>query len=58
MSNVFNIVFYTNSSFKGLYLYSIISPLISGTKNTSRIEFSIPRELPILFNIYSNILVL
>jgi hypothetical protein len=43
---------------KGLYLYPVILSLISGTKNASEIEPSIPRELLILSNIYSNILVL
>jgi hypothetical protein len=49
---------YTNSPSKGLYLYPIILPLISGTKNTSRIRSFIPRELFTLSNIYSNILIL
>jgi hypothetical protein len=49
---------YTNSPSKDLYPYPVILPLTSSTKNTSGIEPSIPRELPILSNIYSNILVL
>jgi hypothetical protein len=49
---------YTNSPSKGLYLYPIILSLTSGTKNTSGIESSISKELPILSNIYSNILIL
>jgi hypothetical protein len=49
---------YTNSPSKGLYLYSIILSFTSGTKNTSRIGSSIPRELFTLSNIYSNILIL
>ena len=49
---------YTNSPSKGLYLYPIILFLTSGTKNTSGIEPLISKELPILSNIYSNILIL
>jgi hypothetical protein len=49
---------YINSSSKGLYLYSIILLLTSGTKNISEIESSISRELPTLSNIYFNILIL
>jgi hypothetical protein len=49
---------YTNSLSKSLYLYPVILFLISGTENASRIEPSILRELPILSNIYSNILIL
>ena len=49
---------YTNSFSKGLYLYPIILSLTSGTKNISEIEPFIPRELSILLNIYSNILIL
>jgi hypothetical protein len=48
----------TNSPSKSLYLYPIIPPLMSGTKNASKIGSSIPRELPILSNIYSNMLAL
>jgi hypothetical protein len=49
---------HANSPSKGLYLYPVIPSLISGTKNISRIGSSVPRELPILSNIYSNILIL
>ena len=49
---------YTNSPSKSLYPYPIILPLISSIKNTSRIELFVSRELPILSNIYSNILIL
>jgi hypothetical protein len=47
-----------NSLSKDLYLYPIILSLMSGTKNISGIRPFIPRELFILSNIYSNILVL
>ena len=49
---------YINSPSKSLYLYPIILSLTSGTKNASRIGPLILRELLILSNIYSNILVL
>jgi hypothetical protein len=49
---------YTNSPSKGLYLYPVILSLISSTKNASGIRPFIPRELLILSNIYSNILIL
>ena len=49
---------YINSPFKNLYLYPIILSLTSNIKNASRIESFISRKLPILSNIYSNILVL
>jgi hypothetical protein len=49
---------YTNSPSKDLYLYPIILPLTSGTKNASKIGPFIPRELLILSNIYSNIFIL
>jgi hypothetical protein len=49
---------YTNSFSKGLYLYPIILFLMSGTKNISGIGPSILRELLILSNIYSNMLIL
>jgi hypothetical protein len=47
-----------NSPSKSLYSYPVIPPLMSGTKNASGIGPSVPRELPTLSNIYSNILVL
>jgi hypothetical protein len=48
----------TNSPSKDLYLYPVILSLISGTKNASGIGPFIPRELPTLSDIYSNMLVL
>ena len=47
-----------NSPSKDLYLYPVILLLMSSTKNASKIEPFIPRELLTLFNIYSNILIL
>jgi hypothetical protein len=49
---------YTNSPSKGLYPYPIIPPLTSGTENASRTGPSVPRGLPTLSDIHSNILVL
>jgi hypothetical protein len=54
----FNITSYTNSPSKGLYLYPIIPPLTSSSKNTSRVGPSTLRGSPTLSNIYTNILVL
>jgi hypothetical protein len=49
---------YTDSPSKGFYPYPTILPLISGTKNASGTGPSVPKELPILSDIHSNILIL
>jgi len=56
--NTFNMTSYADSPSKGLYLYPIIPPLTSGSKNASRVRPSTPRGSPTLSNIYTNILVL
>jgi hypothetical protein len=48
----------TDSPSKGLHPYPIIPPLISGTENASGTGPSVPRGLPTLSDIHSNILVL
>jgi hypothetical protein len=48
----------TDSPSKGLYPYPIILPLTSGTENASGTGPFVPRELPTLSDIYSNILIL
>jgi len=56
--NTFNMTSRADSPSKGLYLYPTILPLMSGSKNTSRVGPSALRGSLTLSDIYTNILVL
>ena len=56
--NTFNMTSHANSPSKGLYPYPTIPPLMSGSKNTSRVGPSTLRGSLTLSDIYTNILTL
>ena len=56
--NTFNMTSRADSPSKGLYLYPMIPPLMSGSENASGVGPSALRGSPTLSNIHTNMLVL